>query len=215
MGDEQPSKTDMPGDVRDDMESYCVLLLSPGRARPESLLNDLAERGAQTRVVDNPAHVMVELVQQQGRAVVVVAQPQQMRRLPNLLAAVRRYYPQVTCWRYETINGDGHAELKLFPSEMSSEEPAVDQALLASLEQSNRVSHRPENGHRSNKASGSEKEPGPGPSGRGLGEHDHTAPSALPDALLTPEELSMLMGPDFDDDDSSGDSNVPDDHWSS
>jgi len=214
MGDKQPSKTGKSGDVRHGTEGYCVVLLGPGRARPESLLNDLTERGAQTRVVDDPAHVMVELAQQQGRAVVVVAQPQQTRRLPKLLAAVRRYYPQVTCWRYETMNGNGQAELELLQSETPSKEPAEDQVFLAALQQNNSVSCRPENGQRLNKAPSPEKEPCPAPSGRGLGEPDHAPPSALPDALLTPEELSMLMGPDFADADHPEDRNDPDEHWS-
>ena len=200
MGDKQASKLDMSGDVRNGTDDgCCVVLLGPGRARPESLLNDLTERGAQTRVVDDPAHVMVELAQQQSRAVVVVAGPQQTRRLPRLLAAVRRYYPQVACWRYETMNGNGQAELTILQNEMPSKEAGVDQVFLAALQQNNSDSCQPGNGQRLKKAPSPKNEPGPGPSGRGLDEPDYAAPGAIPDALLTPEELSMLMGPDFAD----------------
>lgn len=214
MGDQPPSEADCSGDVRNGTGGCCVVLVSPGRARPESLLKDLTEQGARLRVVDDPVHVMVELAHQQGRTAIVIAGSQQTRRLPKLLAAVRHYYPQVACWRYETINGNGQAQLELLQKEMPPKEPAVDQVLLAALQKNNSVSTQPENGQQLEKAPSVKKGATPEPSGRGLDEPDRDASGALPDALLTPEELSMLMGPDFADADQPGDGNDSDESWS-
>lgn len=87
----------------------CVVLVARGLPGPDRLLEGLQKRGADVQVVPDPPSVMVELAR--GAKVVIVHEPRRVRRLPELMAALRRYYPQATCWQFDPVDGNGQGKL--------------------------------------------------------------------------------------------------------
>lgn len=215
MGDKYPP-VQVDGDsVTNDPGGCCVVLLSRGQARPESFIKDLTQRGAQARVVDDPAYVMVELARLQGQASVVVTEPKQTRRLPQLLTAVRRYYPQVSCWSYETVNGHGQTKLELLQKQIPSHDSGLDPHFVEAAQQNDRDSSQPGNGHQSEGPTlTKEKHTDRGLHDKNLSRADDANSDALPEPVVTPEELAMLMGPAFDEENTTADHHDSDEHRS-
>lgn len=86
----------------------CVLLSGPGRNNPAALIAGLTARGADVHVSGDAPGAMARVAQ--GANVLIVNEPRTVRRLPELLAAVRRHYPVVQLWAFEsTMNGNGQA----------------------------------------------------------------------------------------------------------
>ena len=102
----------------------CVVLVSPGWHAPTVLLQRLDQRGVRALVVEVPAQVMVELSQGQVHAV-VINEPQGVPHLNELLGAVRTYYPQVACWRYEACGPNGRPQLSKVPAGFVDKRPLV------------------------------------------------------------------------------------------
>lgn len=107
------------------LSARCVVLVGKGVPRPDRLLEGLRKRGAQVELVHDAPAVMVELAE--GAQVVVVNEPRTVRRLPELLAAVRKYYPRAGCWRFEAVGPSGQSQLSaidtLAASPISEEPP--------------------------------------------------------------------------------------------
>lgn len=175
-------------------KSRCVVLVQRENAPPTSLLNGLVNRGADPLVVKHPVEVMVALASNR-RAVVVVDQPEAVNKLPFLLDAIRRYYPQIACWGYRASNHGRPAKLaridRVHPSPAKqtivappielgkrSTRPMTPLAKAATDEKVS-TSMSPQLAH--------ESEP--------LDQEKR-----LCEPLLTSEELSMLIGPEFGDD---------------
>ena len=190
----QPRRDGSPGNGArlDRQVRHSVVLVGPGRGRPEPLLMGLAKRGSKPHVVDEPARVMVELASK-PQAVVVIDDPQTIPKLPQLLAAVRRYYPQVACWGYGSQRSGDVATLTRFePNVRRSVSPTCSP--IPSARSSADGTAVP-----------SGKEADPSQVKPGLGHDQQTngwGHNDLPSPLLTPEELAMLLGsPDNGSDD--------------
>lgn len=86
----------------------CVLLSGQGRNNPAALIAGLTARGADVHVIGDTPGAMAQIAR--GARVLIVNEPRTVRRLPELLAAIRRHYPVVQLWVFETpVNGNGHA----------------------------------------------------------------------------------------------------------
>lgn len=117
----------------------CVLLSGPGRNNPAALIAGLTARGADVHVSGDAPGAMARVAQ--GANVLIVNEPRTVRRLTELLAAVRRHYPVVQLWAFETpmngngqthppalrrINGDNHAPPSVTgPSKSNGHGPRV------------------------------------------------------------------------------------------
>lgn len=96
MGEELDNTTAAAG-RRD--QTRCVVLVGRLNRTPDVLLDGLEKRGASVRVVNDPPSAMVEMAR--GARVIVVSEPHTVRRLPELMAAIRRYYPRAKCWCFD------------------------------------------------------------------------------------------------------------------
>lgn len=96
MGEELDSTT--AGAGRRD-PTRCVVLVGRLNRPPDALLDGLEKRGASVRVVNDPPSAMVEMAR--GARVIVVNEPHTVRRLPELMAAIKRYYPRAKCWCFD------------------------------------------------------------------------------------------------------------------
>ena len=197
MGD--PWTSD-PGQIPDPSAAAgmpCVVLVADGQ-RPEALLRRLADRGAKPRVVDHPAWVMVELASARS-GVLIVDRPGALPRLSELLAAVRRYYPRVRCWRYDSGEGNGSVAGRLtrlytWSQDTSAELPeggSTSGHVVPGTANGNGSSRQPSNGA----IAGGNESPGLS---------DEASESPLEDPVLTPEELAMLIGPAFGGEEGDG-----------
>jgi len=189
----------------------CVVLVPPDGPRPQALLKGLEKRGARYEVAAHPVQVMVRLAVGEPR-VLVVDHPERIDQLQQLLAAVRRYYPRVVCWRY-TAKGSGGQEnggLTRFddlpaPPIQPARPPASDPI------------KQPVNGDRRlvSQSDGGERT-GPKLFNKGIAAGISSGGGfPLSEPLLTAEELSMLIGPRFgegDDSDSPGDLDTEPNH---
>ena len=145
----------------------CVVLLGSDGAVPSWLVRGLDQHGADSVLANGPAAVMVELARAQTHAV-VFDRPQGKRQLDELLAAIDTYYPQVVCWSHEAGTADHRPRLhRLSPPKSTSSVIAsvVDQC--------------------------TPKEVATAPPESSTAECDREADAAL----LTQEELAMLLGP--------------------
>lgn len=81
----------------------CVVVLPRGAGverAPASLLAGLSQRRLDVVIAPDAPTAMVELARRPTAAVVVV-EPQHLPQVGELIRAVRAYYPNVVCWRYE------------------------------------------------------------------------------------------------------------------
>jgi hypothetical protein len=200
MGDPWTSDLGQIPDPSAASEMPCVVLVADGQ-RPEALLRRLADRGAKPRVVDHPAWVMVELASVRS-GVLIVNRPGSLPRLPELLAAVRRYYPRVRCWRYDSREGNGSAtgrltRLDTWPQAKSAKSPTLSEG--ASLD--GHVVPGPTNGNDSGRQPSNGAIDG---SSGSPGLSDEASESPLEDPVLTREELAMLIGPAFGGEEGDG-----------
>jgi hypothetical protein len=154
----------------------CVVLVGKGIPRPERLLEGLQKRGAAVEVVHDAPSVMVGLAE--GAQVVVVNEPRTVRRLPELLAAMRKYYPRAGCWRFEAIGPSGQSQLT-----------AIDAA--HALEQVATANEPP---HPEPRANGKHAPHTP-VKANGRGRRAKPAPSPDEPSLISDEELRMLLAP--------------------
>lgn len=88
------------------------LVLSPIRGpEPTALLRGLQQRGGLVLMVHDAPSVMLNLAQQRmvsppgGTSALIVDDPSVWRVLPELLAAVHRYFPSVVCWSHTRSQG--------------------------------------------------------------------------------------------------------------
>lgn len=110
MGVAHASNGWLAGQTEGRLGMRCVVLVQQAGEGPQALLDGLARRGVELRVVTSPAQVMVELAGTK-RAVVIVDRVDSVKRFPQLLAAVKRYYPRVRCWRHTAQGPDGRPQL--------------------------------------------------------------------------------------------------------
>ena len=157
----------------------CVVMTNGASWPAKDLLEGLAQRGVHCRVVSNAPAVMVEMARRAVQAL-IVQEPRRVPRLANLLAAVRRYYPNVICQRYERHEAGGRSSLKPFPADCRDAEPAhhADDAPIADPAKDERDPAR--HPFRQNTADNLMDWPPP------------TGP------LVTEQELEMLIGDSFD-----------------
>ncbi len=163
----------------------CVVLVGRGLPLPERLLKGLETRGAQVMIVTDPASVMAELAA--GAKAVVVNEPKRVRRLPELLAAMRQYYPRAVCWQFTATGPRGEPTLERMDA-LSSATPAGDNPLdiaAASVVAEGREAA----------AAATAK-----PNGNNGGTAATAAPVSPAPAMGTPplissEEMSMLLAP--------------------
>ena len=144
----------------------CVVLLRPDAAVPAWLVRGLEQHGADSVLVEGPASVMVELARAPTHAV-VVDRPQQTAQLDELLAAIATYYPQVACWSHEAVGPDHRSRLYRLGDRSGSNQKDNADAKAGTPEQTGEAQY-----------------PGAADKSR-----DTDA------ALLTQEELTMLLGP--------------------
>jgi len=86
----------------------CVVVLPRGAGverAPASLLAGLSQRRLDVVIAPDAPTAMVELARRRTAAVVVV-EPDRLPQVGELVRAVRAYYPQVVCWRYDQRGGD-------------------------------------------------------------------------------------------------------------
>ncbi len=166
----------------------CVVLAPQGGLAPADLLSGLSRRGVSTAVVADPAAVMVELARFATGALIVV-QPDLQPDLPELIQAVKAYYPRTVRWCYRVDQASGKPQLGKLNGHVSD----AGQGNLALTEAGNdgRLAAQRQ----------SERTP--------LARVDHGMPNervrslivkvdALPGGdqpLISEEELSMLLGP--------------------
>ena len=81
----------------------CLVLVCDETTIIQDLLSGLIKRGTRLQVVHDPCHLLVELARE-PTGLVILAQPQQVSGLRELIVALRRYYPHTACWRCETVN---------------------------------------------------------------------------------------------------------------
>ncbi len=156
-------------------------------------------------MVSHPAYVMGAL----GRldtAVLLIDQPDRVQQLGGLLAAVRRYYPRVQCWRYDASGPEGRPVLSRvngdWACQCKSQGAGVDQG---------RVSQASEPSNGDGRTRGDrvvDKGNVPGGADMGGGGPVVSAESFLPEPVLSQEEMMMLIGRGFGDEDELNDSDV-------
>lgn len=100
-----------------------MVLVGRGTSMPARLLEGLETRGAQVQIVSDPASVMAELAA--GAKAVVINEPPRVRRLGELLAAMRRYYPQTACWQFVAQGPEGEPLLERMASPVSRMMPPM------------------------------------------------------------------------------------------
>jgi hypothetical protein len=89
----------------------CLVLLDAQPQTADPLIRALSNRGVQVHLVATPPAVMASLAHQPAD-VLIVCSPDRVAWLPQLLSAVRRYYPTVRCWQYAA---DASAAFQLTP----------------------------------------------------------------------------------------------------
>ncbi len=148
----------------------CVVLLRPDAAVPSWLVRGLKDHGADSVLVEGPGSVMVELARALTHAV-VIDRPRQTAQLDELLAAVETYYPQVVCWSHEAAGPDHRPRLYRLGDRKSVSEK--------------------NNGQKSPVTKQSSLDEPAVPPTDGSADKDRDSDAAL----LTQEELTMLLGP--------------------
>lgn len=91
----------------------CVILTGPDGSTPADLLSGLSKRGVSSRVVSEPANVMVELGRQRT-AILIVVHTAQQPALVDLIEAVTKYHPDTIRWAYEPDHPSGKPQLVPF-----------------------------------------------------------------------------------------------------
>jgi len=94
----------------DSADTRCVVLVCPDGVTPVDLLGGLSRRGVSSRVVAEPADVMVELARQHT-GVVVVVDPARQPGLVDLIEAVITYHPRTVRWAYYSAHATSKAQL--------------------------------------------------------------------------------------------------------
>ncbi len=79
----------------------CVVLIGHGNPVPLRLIKGLRQRGAEVVAVADAPEAMVALAEGSTQ-VLIVNEPQSVRRLEQLLTAVRCYHPATRSWQYTT-----------------------------------------------------------------------------------------------------------------
>lgn len=80
----------------------CLVLVAEGQDAPKALLAALASRGlAPSTVHDEPAVMTALAGKTDGRRVLVVVEPEVWPRLDELLYAVGVYHGDVLCWQFK------------------------------------------------------------------------------------------------------------------
>ena len=90
-----------------------MILTGPGGTAPVDLLAGLSKRGVSSRVVAEPAEVMVELGREPAEILIVVDSAQQPA-LVDLIEAVTKYHPRTIRWTYESDHPSGKPQLVPF-----------------------------------------------------------------------------------------------------
>lgn len=93
--------------------SRCVILTGPGGATPADLLSGLSRRAVSSRVVAEPADVMVALGQQRT-GILIIVDPVDQPGLADLIEAVTKYHPRTVRWVYEARHASGSPQLISF-----------------------------------------------------------------------------------------------------
>jgi hypothetical protein len=170
----QPQATGNPSPLG----ARCVVLVGKNVPRPDRLLEGLRKRGAQVELVHDAPAVMVGLAE--GAQVVVVNEPRTVRRLPELLAAVRKYYPGAGCWRFEAVGPSGQSQLA-----------AIDTAAASPIPE-----EPPHPAPRSNGKPPAPAPPAPPAKTNGRRARAKAPPvEEAPPSLISDEELAMLLAP--------------------
>lgn len=195
MGDHPIDRVNQPNGRRNSPKCRCVVLVEQKDIRLDALIKGLIRRGAEPLLMRHPIEVMAALASSR-RAVVVVVLPQSVRRLPQLLNAIRLYHSHIACWGYQP--GCEGRPAKLAP--IDRDRISSGQALRtppAPVAEKRSSAMAPQ---RSEQPDHSDVDPlVRTPKADQLADHlRSTAPDGrLPEPLLTPEELSMLIGPQF------------------
>ncbi len=191
-----------------DPACQCVVWVRPGQPEPQGLIENLEKRGVSARTVQHPDQVMVELAQRQP-SVVIVDHPQTPGKVAQLLAAVKRYYPHVACWRHEASASTGGLILKPYEEQRNPPSPqnhAVSQQHEAAfaVTQPNHQPPPPRDTTHNEPIDTEKKHPTTGSTDlRGFGGiAGRLAPTSAVSPLLTEDELAMLLGPGLGEDDS-------------
>jgi len=193
---EEPENNPPPGPPVDSSPSpdsavkRCVVLVCPDGATPVDLLGGLSRRGGSSRVVVEPADVMVELARQPTGAWVVV-DPEKQPGLTDLIEAVSVYHPRTVRWAYHSADVSGKAQLQPLNGR-SGDDPADDPPPPAT------VTTEPQETEAPNITS-------PFPLGRVQDQvpSDRVrsllvkvrGPAEVGEPLISEEELAMLLGP--------------------
>jgi hypothetical protein len=100
-----------PASAPNPSSTRCVVLTCPGGLTPVDLLGGLSKRGVSSRVVAQPAEVIVELASQ-STGILVVVDPTQQPALVDLIEAVTSYFPRTVRWAYLSTHRSGKPQLQ-------------------------------------------------------------------------------------------------------
>lgn len=196
---------DNPGTAAPDdpvIRGRCLVLAPREGAVSGALLSALGKRGLSVHLVGDEPGVMVELASG-GCAVVVAVNPPVWPRLSELAYAVRQHYPRVLCWQF-TEDESGVPRLKALDTDFLGPKPPSDpgpgQHGLAAAKWSGTL---PAQAQADLRPSDTMNGGVVGPIGRIRGRRRLIddlviqAPHgpAPTNALVTQEELTMLLGP--------------------
>lgn len=92
-----------------DQPPRCLILHQGASNVVQSLLRGLRQRSIEPTSLPHPAAIMAALPQHQPQFVIIV-EPDRVPWLPQLRAAIARYYPAVRLWQYAP-DPDGHLQL--------------------------------------------------------------------------------------------------------
>lgn len=187
----EESANHQPGPV-DPSSTRCVLLTGHDGATPVDLLSGLSKRGVSTRVVAQPAEVMVELALQRT-GILIVVDPTQQPALLDLIQAVKAYYPRTVRWAYQRAHPSGNPQLqpledRATPAPVSKAKPPTPKPAAP-----NSVTHE------------SIEDDSPSPLARVQSQVPPErvrslivkvqGPAEVGEPLISEEELAMLLGP--------------------
>ena len=167
----------------------CLVLTGKNATVSKELLRGLIKRGSRLHVVDEACRLLVELAQE-AAGVVILASPQQIHGLRELLAALKQYYPRTACWRCETVNG----QTRLLRVHKAT--AFRDRSGAASSSTSTQMNALTSTRHHGAKPE-SLKRSSPHAAGDEAFELRLTSDTRPVYPLITQEEMAMLIGPDF------------------
>ncbi len=183
-----PQATPINGRVQ---KHRCLVLTVETSSASEKLVRGLIKRGTRLQVVEDPCRLLVEQAREPA-GVIILAQPQKIRGLRELLGVLKQYYPCTACWRCESVNGQTRL-LRVYQASGGRAKLARDGVRIP-RRRGSQTAEKPASGDDRRATAGPEPTAQRSP-GSEIRFDPTEARPAFP--LITQDELSMLIGPDF------------------